>query len=201
MLANITILRMNSLLSAALIKIVISMALYFIAFLPTNYYPDLLRNNEYSTFFYLPTGMKVLCVLLFDIWGAIGVAIGVFIRQSLQHPDLSFSFPLSLAFENLFVFWVTVKVSLKSMGVGREIQNITYIKIVGIALMCSVLHGFSYAFVLLEFSLISPADYFRESLFTAMSGLFGTMAIVLLLSLAFKHSLWLQKQVRAIEND
>jgi hypothetical protein len=57
---------MKSLLTGALIKIAISIALYFLAFLPMSYLPDVLRNNDYSTFFYLPTGIKVLCVLLFD---------------------------------------------------------------------------------------------------------------------------------------
>lgn len=192
---------MNSLLTGALIKIGISIVLYFVAFLPTNYFPELIRNNEYSSFFYPPTGIKVLCILLFDIWGAIGLAVGVFIRHSIQHPELGYSFPLVVALENAIVFWVSIKVLLKAMGVGRDVENITYIKIVLLAVICSVIHGFSYTYVLFEFNVIPAVNYFRESFVTAISGLLGTMAIVLLLSFSVKNSPWLQRHMRAIEND
>ena len=192
---------MKSLFAGALIKIVISIVLYFLAFLPMSYLPDILRNNDYSTFFYLPTGVKVLCVLLFDIWGAIGLAVGVLIRQSIQHPEFGMTLPLMIALENAIVFWASVKLALKAMGVGRDIENITYIKIVLLALLCSVMHGFSYAFVLLKFSIISSDNFLRESFVTIISGFFGTMATVLLLSFSIKHSLWLQRHTRAVEND
>lgn len=192
---------MNSLFTGVLIKIVISITLYFLAFLPMNFLPDLVRNNEYSSFFYLPTGVKVLCVLLFDVWGAIGMAVGVFIKQSVQHPEFDFRFPLTVAIENGIVFLATVKISLKALGVGRDIENITYIKIVLLALLCSVIHGFSCTFLLFEFGVIPPGNYLRESLVTTISGFFGTMATVLLLSFVFKKSLWLQRQMRSIEND
>jgi hypothetical protein len=192
---------MNSLLTGALIKIAISIALYFLAFLPMSYLPDVLINNDYSTFFYLPTGVKVLCVLIFDIWGAIGLAIGVLIRQVIQHPEYGLVLPLMIALENAIVFWASVKLALKLMGVSPDIENITYLKIVGLALFCSVIHGFSYTFVLFEFNVISSGNYLRESLVTVMSGFFGTMATVLLLSFSIKHSSWLQRHTRAVEND
>ena len=192
---------MNSLLTGALIKIAISILLYFLAFFPMSYLPDLLRNNDFSSFFYLPTGMKVLCILLFDIWGAIGIAIGVFIRQSFQHPDFGLSLPLMIALENAIIFWATVKLALRAMGVGRDIENITYNKIVLLALFCSVAHGFSYTFVLLLFNVVSLDSFLRESFVTVISGFLGTMAIVFLLAFSIKHSLWLQRHTRVIEND
>lgn len=192
---------MKSLLAGALIKILISLALYFLAFLPMIYIPDLLRNNSYSTFFYLPTGVKVLCVLLFDIWGAFGIAVGVLIRQSVQHPEFGISFPLAIALENAVVFWAAVNLSLKAMRVGRDIQNITYLKIILLALLCSVAHGFLYTIVLFEFKAIPAENYLRESLVTIISGFFGTMATILMLSFSIRHSSWLQRHMRAIEND
>jgi hypothetical protein len=192
---------MKSLLAGALIKIAISIALYFLAFLPMSYLPDLLLNNDYSTFFYLPTGIKVLCVLLFDVWGALGVAVGVLIRQSIQHPEFGLTLPLMIALENAIVFWATVELALRSMGVGRDIENITYLKIVGLALFCSFIHGFSYTFVLFEFNVISSGNYLRESLVTVIAGFFGTMATVLALSFSIKHSPWIQRHMLTVEND
>jgi hypothetical protein len=190
-----------SLLTGALIKIVISIALYFLAFLPMRYLPDLLINNDYSSFLYLPTGVKVLCVLVFDVWGAIGIALGILIRQSIQHPEFGLALPLMIALENAIVFWASVKLALRAMGVGRDIENITYLKIVGLALFCSFIHGFSYTFVLFEFNAILSDNYLRESLVTVISGFFGTMATVLLLSFSIKHSSRLQRHMRTIEND
>lgn len=192
---------MNSLLIGALIKIAISITLYFLAFLPMSYLPDGLRNNEYSTFFYLPTGIKVICVLLFDIWGAVGLALGVLIRQSIQHPEFGLTLPLVIALENAIVFWVAVTLGLRMMRVGRDIENITYIKIVLLALFCSVAHGFTYTFVLFEFNAIPTDSYLRESLVTIISGFFGTMATVLLLSFFIRQSSWLQRHTRSVEHD
>jgi hypothetical protein len=106
-----------------------------------------------------------------------------------------------IALENAIVFWASVKLALKVMDVSPDIENITYLKIVGLALICSVIHGFSYTFVLFEFNAISSGNYLRESLVTVMSGFFGTMATVLLLSFSIKHSSWLQRHTRAVEND
>lgn len=192
---------MNSLFAGALIKVAASFALYFLAFLPMNYLPESAINNDYSVYFYLPTGIKVLCVLIFDIWGAIGIALGVLIRQSIQHPEFGVSLPLVIALENAIVFWVSVTLSLRAMGVGRDIENITYLKIVGLALFCSFIHGFSYTFVLFEFNAISSSNYLRESLVTVMAGFFGTMVTVLMLSFVIKHSPLLRRHMRAIEND
>lgn len=192
---------MKSLFAAALIKIAISIGLYFLAFLPMNYLPDFIRNNEYSSFFYLPTGVKVMCVLVFDIWGAIGVAMGVFVRQLIQHPELGLIFPLSVGLENAIILFGVVRLAMKALGVGRDIENLTYIKIVLIAFFVSAAHGLSYTFVLVKFGLVSSESYLRESLVTTISGFFGTMATVLLLTLIFKNSSWLQRQMRVIEND
>lgn len=192
---------MNSLLTSALIKIAISIVLYFLAFLPMSILPDFFRNNEYSSFFYLPTGAKVMCVLLFDVWGAIGLAVGVFIKQSVMHPEFGVDLPLAIAFENAIAFWIAVKLSLKAMRVGLDIENITYIKIVFLALCCSLTHGFAYTLVLIKFNAIPIGSYLRESLVTAIAGFFGTMAMVLMFSFFIKHSLWLQRHIRIIEND
>lgn len=192
---------MNSLFAGVILKIAISITLYFLTFLPMNYLPEVAKNNEFSVYFYLPTGVKVLCVLLFDIWGAVGIAIGVLIRQSIQHPEYGLTLPLIIALENAIVFWASVTLSLKAMGVGRDIENITYLKIVGLALFCSVTHGFSYTLVLFEFDAIPTHNYLRESLVTTMAGFSGNMVTVLLLSFAIKHSSWLKSWMREVEND
>ena len=192
---------MNSLLTGALIKIAISFALYFLAFLPMSYLPDLFINNNYSTFFYLPTGIKVLCVLLFDIWGAIGISLGVFVRQSIQHPEFGVIFPLSIALENAIVFFAAVKLTMRGLSVGQDIENLTYLKIILIALLASITHGLLYTFVLFEFGILPLENYLRESLVTVISGFFGTMVTILLLSLIAKSSPWIQHQIKVIEND
>ena len=86
-------------------------------------------------------------------------------------------------------------------SVGRDIQNITYLKIILLALLCSVAHGFLYTIVLFEFKAIPAENYLRESLVTIISGFFGTMATILMLSFSIRHSSWLQRHMRAIEND
>jgi len=197
----LTAIKMKSLLTGVLIKVAISITLYFLAFLPMSHLPDLLINNDFSSFFYLPTGIKVLCVLLFDVWGALGIAVGVLIRQSIQHPEFGLALPLMIALENAIVFWATVELALRAMSIGRDIENITYLKIVGLALFCSVVHGFSYTLVLFEFNAISSINYLRESLVTVIAGFFGTMATVLALSLFIRHSPWIQRHMRTVEND
>ena len=53
----LTAIKMKSLLTGVLIKVAISITLYFLAFLPMGHLPDLLINNDFSSFFYLPTGI------------------------------------------------------------------------------------------------------------------------------------------------
>lgn len=192
---------MKSLFTAALLKIATSMALYFLAFLPMNYLPELVQNNDYSTFFYLPTGIKVICVLIFDVWGAVGIALGVLIRQSIQHPEFGITFPLSVALENAIVFFASVKLTMRGLSIGQNIENLTYVKIVVIALLASVAHGFLYTFVLLQYRVITLHYYLRESLVTVISGFLGAMVTILMLSLIVRASPWVQRQMKAVEND
>jgi hypothetical protein len=90
---------------------------------------------------------------------------------------------------------------MRGLSIGQNIENLTYVKIVVIALLASVAHGFLYTFVLLQYRVITLHYYLRESLVTVISGFFGAMVTILMLSLIVRASPWVQRQMKAVEND
>ena len=179
-----------------LLKVGAPFCLYFLTLYVVKAFPFLVNHPELSYFVYLPAGIKVLSVLIFGWLAAVGIGLAVFIRLLIFQPDQPWYAWLLIAVIGSVVLLLVVNLTLKGLGVTRNLDNLKYRDVVTLALFSSIAHGFSYTYVIFVIHNHAFDNFIRESMVIVMGGFFGNMLIIGLLTFAIQHSPWLQNQIK-----
>lgn len=183
-----------------LLKIGTPFCLYFLSLYIVKAFPFLVNHPELSYFVYLPAGIKVLSVLIFGWLAAVGVGLAVFIRLLIFQPEQSWWAWFLVALVGSTVLVLTVNLTLKGLGVSRDLHNLKYRDVVTLALFASIAHGFSYTYVIFLIHQHVFDSFIRESMIIVMGGFFGNMLIIGLLTFAIQRSAWLQNQIKQLND-
>ena len=170
--------------------------LYFLTLYVVKAFPFLVNHPELSYFIYLPAGVKVLSVLIFGWVAAVGIGLAVFIRLLIFQPEQSWFVWLMVALVGSVVLVLVVNLTLKGLGIARDLHNLKYRDVVTLALFCSIAHGFSYTYVIFLIHNYAFDNFIRESMVIVMGGFFGNMLVIGLLTYFAQHSKWLQHQIQ-----
>lgn len=181
-----------------LLKIGIPFCLYFFTLYVVKAFPVLVNRPELSYFIYLPAGIKVLSVLIFGWMAAIGVGLAVFIRLVIFQPEQPWYVWLIVAMVGSVVLVLVVNLTLKGLGIARDLHNLKYRDVVTLALFASIAHGFSYTYVIFLIHNYAFDNFMRESMIIVMGGFFGNMLVIGLLTYFAQHSQWLQDQIKRL---
>lgn len=184
-----------------LLKIGVPFCLYFFALYLVKVFPALENRPELSYFIYLPAGIKVLSVLIFGWMAAIGVGLAVFIRLVIFQPEQPWHIWLIVAVVGSAILVLVVNLTLRGLGIARDLHNLKYRDVVTLALVASVAHGFSYTYVIFVIHDYAFDNFMRESMIIVMGGFFGNMLVIGLLTYFAQHSLWLQRQIQRLNRD
>ncbi len=158
----------------------------------------LVNKSELSYFIYLPAGIKVLSVLIFGWMAAIGIGLAVFIRLVVFQPEQSWLVWMTVASVGSIVLILVVNLTLKGLGVARDLHNLKYRDVVTLALFASIAHGFSYTYVIFAIHNYAFDNFMREGMIIVMGGFFGNMLVIGLLTYIAQHSRWLQHQIKRL---
>ena len=183
-----------------LLKIGAPFCLYFLSLYIVKAFPFLVNHPELSYFVYLPAGIKVLSVLIFGWLAAVGVGLAVFIRLLIFQPEQAWWAWFSVALVGSAVLVLTVNLTLKGLGVSRDLHNLKYRDVVTLALFASIAHGFSYTYVVFLIHQNVFDNFIRESMIIVMGGFFGNMLIIGLLTFVIQRSAWLQNQIKQLND-
>jgi hypothetical protein len=184
-----------------LLKVGVPFCLYFLSLYAVQAFPVLENGSELSYFIYLPAGIKVLSVLIFGWLAAIGVGLAVFIRLLIFQPQHSWFIWLLVAIIGSIVLVLVVNLTLKGLGVARDLHNLKYRDVITLALLASIAHGFSYTYLIFSINNYGFDHFMRESMIIVMGGFFGNMLIIGLLTVFIHRSQNLQNQIRALNDD
>lgn len=184
-----------------LLKIGVPFCLYFISLYVVKVFPVLENGSELSYFIYLPAGIKVLSVLIFGWLAAIGVGLAVFIRLLVFQPQQPWFMWLLVAVIGSMVLVLAVNLTLKGLGVARDLHNLKYRDVIALALFASIAHGFSYTYVIFVIHHYEFQHFMRESMIIVMGGFFGNMLIIGLLTAFIQRSQGLKNQIRILNGD
>ena len=184
-----------------LLKIGVPFCLYFFTLYVVKAFPALENRPELSYFIYLPAGVKVLSVLIFGWMAAIGVGLAVFIRLVIFQPEQSWYVWLTVATVGSVILVLVVNLTLRGLGVARDLHNLKYRDVVTLALFASIAHGFSYTYVIFMVHNYAFDGFMRESMIIVMGGFFGNMLVIGLLTYFAQHSQWLQHQIKRLNKD
>ena len=175
--------------------------MYFLTLYIVKAFPVLENRPELSYFIYLPAGIKVLSVLIFGWMAAIGIGLAVFIRLVIFQPEQAWYVWLTVAVVGSLVLILAVNLTLKGLGIARDLHNLKYRDVVTLALFVSIAHGFSYTYVIFIIHNYAFDNFIRESMIIVMGGFFGNMLVIGLLTYFAQHSQWLQSQIQRLNKD
>lgn len=181
-----------------LLKIGAPFCLYFFALYVVKAIPMLENQAELSYFIFLPAGIKVLSVLIFGWVAAIGVGLAVFIRLLIFQPEQPWYIWLTVASVGSIVLVLAVNLTLKGLGIARDLHNLKYRDVVTLALFASIAHGFTYTYVIFVIHDHAFDNFIRESMIIVMGGFFGNMLVIGLLTYFAQHSQWLKRQIQRL---
>jgi hypothetical protein len=186
--------------SIILLKVGLPFCLYFLTLYAVKAFPILANHSELSYFIYLPAGVKVLSVLIFGWMAAVGIGLAVFIRLVIFQPEQSWLMWLMVAIIGSAVLVLTVNLTLKALGVARNLHNLKYRDVVTLALFASIAHGFSYTYAIFAIHNYAFDNFMRESMIIVMGGFFGNMLVIGLLTYTVQRSQWLQRQIQRLND-
>ena len=186
--------------SIILLKLGLPFCLYFLTLYVVKAFPFLANHPGLSYFVYLPAGIKVLSVLIFGWIAAIGIGLAVFIRLAIFQPEQPWFIWFVVALIGSAVLVLVVNLTLKSLGVARDLHNLKYRDVVALALFVSITHGFSYTYVIFSIYNYAFDNFMRESMIIVMGGFFGNMLVIGLLTYFVQHSRWLQQKIERLNN-
>lgn len=175
--------------------------MYFLTLYIVKAFPVLENRPELSYFIYLPAGIKVLSVLIFGWMAAIGIGLAVFIRLVIFQPEQAWHVWLTVAVVGSLVLILAVNLTLKGLGIARDLHNLKYRDVVTLALFASIAHGFSYTYVIFVIHNYAFDNFIRESMIIVMGGFFGNMLVIGVLTYFAQHSQWLQSQIQRLNKD
>ncbi|MFZ9611576.1 MAG: hypothetical protein ACO294_12830 [Methylococcales bacterium] len=164
-------------------------------------FPFLVNHSELSYFVYLPAGIKVLSVLIFGWLAAIGIGLAVFIRLLIFQPEQPWFSWFMVALVGSVVLVLAVNLTLKGLGVAKDLHNLKYRDVVTLALFASIAHGFSYTYVIFTIHNYAFDNFMRESMIIIMGGFFGNMLVIGLLTYFIQHSHWIQQQIQRLNSN
>lgn len=163
-------------------------------------FPFLVNHPELSYFIYLPAGIKVLSVLIFGWLAAVGVGLAVFLRLLIFQPEHHWYVWLTIAIIGSIVLVLIVNLTLRGLGVARDLHNLKYRDVVTLALFSSIAHGFSYTYAIFVIHNYAFDSFMRESMIIVMGGFFGNMLVIGLLTFVVQRSIWLQNQIEHLKD-
>lgn len=192
----------KNLLQASIIalKIGVPFCLYFLTLYIVKAFPFLVNRPELSYFIYLPAGIKVLSVLIFGWLAAIGIGLAVFIRLFMFQPEQPWYAWFMVAVVGSVVLVLAVNLTLRGLGVARDLHNLKYHDVVTLALFASLAHGFSYTYAIFAIHNYNFDNFMQESMIIVIGGFFGNMLVIGVLTFAIQRSRWLQAQIKNLSN-
>ena len=165
-----------------LITFLISFFIFYFFVLLQNLVAEFSSNSTFLPV-YLPAGVLFVAILVGGVPGALGVFLALICNVIIQNPDISMPLIVGLIAFSISVQYLVVKSFSYLLQVGPNLERLTYMKTVGIALAFSVSHSLNHHFNLVMIK--GRTTGWAESKL-AVSTFFGVFSILFFLLIASK---------------
>lgn len=182
------------------VEIAIPFILYWIFVAPLYFFSQL-KSSPITFFIFLPAGVKLVSILIFDWRGMVGVALGTFSRLAsteFSQPVVSWLF---IAFSTTLSIYLVVRVVLKLMGIERDLSNLRYYQVLMLATITSIVNGFIFAYGVGWFTTVHMSkDLFHSSFITIMGNFTGNAVFVCGLMIIMRNKLMIKSFIARLKN-
>jgi hypothetical protein len=177
-------------INSNLLEITIVFALYLAFVVPLYYFPSF-KSSQITYYLFLPAGIKLFSILIFQWRGLIGVTLGTFTRLMIADPAQPIvTWFIVAAAVNLAIYLV-IKVGLWLMKTNEDLSNLHYYQVVLLAVVTSIINGSIFAYTVGATTIGQYGDaLFHNGLMNALGNFAGNAFIAcLLLFISHRRSL------------
>ncbi len=161
-----------------LLMVLVSLVLYFISLEITKLSPEILIHDSWIYLVFLPAGSRLLSIMLFGSWGAIGDCIALFISAAEILPNQPATVWLSFATSSSLASLIAIRLTMKQLQINLDLSNLQYWQIPVLSVISNLIHAFITQFTLSYFLQKQYHFYIRDSLAMALGDFIGTMLII-----------------------
>ncbi len=134
-------------------------------------------DGDLSFILYLPAGIKLLSILVFQWRGAIGIALAIFARFVFYDQNYTVLQSLLMASINAGVSFLVIYSYLKIFNISSSLGNLNLWHIVGLSAVCSITNALLFIFRHLAFE-----HYWHKVFLIVINNFTGNAVLVWLLT-------------------
>lgn len=168
------------------LEIGLSFVLYLMALGVTHFISSLL-SGELSLMLYLPAGIKLLCILIFQWRGALGIGLAILARFTLYDDAYAFTTSIVMASINAGVSWLVIFSFLKICKILPNLDNLNFWHIVSLAAICSITNALLFSWLQFAFGHLSQEQYWHKVFLILVNNFTANALLVWLLTYASRY--------------
>jgi hypothetical protein len=156
----------------------LSFLAYVLTFKLTASLPDIFKYAGWIYLVFLPAGTKLVCIMLFGIWGTIGDALALYWMATQFLPDGSPGLWAIFSVTSSFMTFVAIRFAMRTFAIRPDLGNLQFWQLPFLSLIGAGIHGFITILVMVKIGLIHHAEYWSSS-FAIITGDFVGIFLVL----------------------
>jgi len=142
---------------------------------------------ELSIVLYLPAGIKLLSILIFQWRGALGIFLAILARFTLFDDAYTLAESIAMASINAGISWLVIYSYLKAFKISSNLDNLNFWHIVGLAAVCSITHALMFSWLQFAFGHLSQEQYWHKVFLLLVKNFSANALLVLLLTYAARY--------------
>lgn len=146
-----------------------------------------LLSGELSLMLYLPAGIKLLCILIFQWRGALGIGLAILARFTLYDDAYAFTTSIVMASINAGVSWLVIFSFLKICKILPNLDNLNFWHIVSLAAICSITNALLFSWLQFAFGHLSQEQYWHKVFLILVNNFTANALLVWLLTYASRY--------------
>lgn len=165
---------------------VLSFLAYVLAFELNSHLLDSFKYAGWIYLIFLPAGIKLICIMLFGIWGTIGDAVALYWMATNFLPDKTPMLWMIYSVTSSLMTFFAIQFAMKTFSINDSLSNLQFWQLPFLSLIGSSIHGFITILVMVKINLLSPTEYWPSSFAIITGDFVGIFVVLVIFSLVSK---------------
>ena len=165
---------------------VLSFLAYVIAFKMTSHLPDSFKYAGWIYLIFLPAGTKLICIMLFGIWGTLGDAVALYWMATEFLPNKTPLLWMIYSVTSSLATFFAIQFAMKAFSINNSLINLQFWQLPFLSLIGSGIHGFITILVMVKINLLNSADYWSSSFAIITGDFVGILLALVIFSILSK---------------
>ena len=136
---------------------------------------------------YLPAGIKLLSILVFQWRGALGIGLAILARFTFYDDAYTLLESITMASINAGASWLVIYSFLKACKISPNLDNLNLWHIIGLAAICSIANALLFSWLQFTFGHLSHEQYWHKVFLILVNNFTANALLVWLLTYVSRY--------------